>query len=775
MTYAVKSMFKRALAAASVFVLAFAVLVSGFGAAVPAFAGEKHTTYAYYASKKDVLSNGHMDIFYPFMLNDKLIMGFEANSMLYKPENVTMRVGNSSYSTKPFDNYKNKLPFDASKGYWLLDESGNKQDKELFPGWDTSIARYAVDAENPDGATADIVVQKVIAPKGGKVLVWETDKNKQGESRAKSFEYQDKDDVEGEEGSRFELPGVIHQPQVIHQHTNWVFTQPGTYKLEVYAVIKNKKTQKTITTNTAEYTFEIAASNNHTVPLGSTIKERGKAEIPVLDANTKDEDPSDNPECKDGQLCILGIRNKGLHPHYHSYEIGGDLNLYTYMDGLKEKIASGEIKRPTYRWCITRADEQEGTEGTCFMGERLILPPEPAMNNMQVSVSVTAFEGIFDFGKDRATGKIVVEDHGADGRPVVAIKGKNKVNVGETVHLNAKLYSPRVPVVNGGAGDPEEPVTSIVKKYRWMIKKDGEKNFTNIPMAEGKSLDLVVDESMQDAVIRASLVLDDGTLYRNAGYDDFCDWTVNIKNLNKNNPGKAEKSKDKNKHKNQKNNKKRKNKKIKRNKNKKRKSGENSEADGQSEDGKPEDGKPAGSKNNSKAEHAGDNTGENENASSEDNIDKVIDASSQNQTDANNNSKTSGAEQNNLQNAGSTPLAKKTQSKGGFANSGGGFTKSASRTLGGLRHSRSSSKHAKKLKKVKLLRKKSKKSTKNASYESEESNDEYSENLTEGEESQEEKDYKTKWVAAAIGTASVSLCTITGVGAFLLRSRLKML
>lgn len=775
MTYAVKSMFKRALAAASVFVLAFAVLVSGFGAAVPAFAGEKHTTYAYDASKKDVLSNGHMDIFYPFMLNDKLIMGFEANSMLYKPENVTMRVGNSSYSTKPFDNYKNKLPFDASKGYWLLDESGNKQDKELFPGWDTSIARYAVDAENPDGATADIVVQKVIAPKGGKVLVWETDKNKQGESRAKSFEYQDKDDVEGEEGSRFEFPGVIHQPQVIHQHTNWVFTQPGTYKLEVYAVIKNKKTQKTITTNTAEYTFEIAASNNHTVPLGSTIKERGKAEIPVLDANTKDEDPSDNPECKDGQLCILGIRNKGLHPHYHSYEIGGDLNLYTYMDGLKEKIASGEIKRPTYRWCITRADEQEGTEGTCFMGERLILPPEPAMNNMQVSVSVTAFEGIFDFGKDRATGKIVVEDHGADGRPVVAIKGKNKVNVGETVHLNAKLYSPRVPVVNGGAGDPEEPVTSIVKKYRWMIKKDGEKNFTNIPMAEGKSLDLVVDESMQDAVIRASLVLDDGTLYRNAGYDDFCDWTVNIKNLNKNNPGKAEKSKDKNKHKNQKNNKKRKNKKIKRNKNKKRKSGENSEADGQSEDGKPEEGKPAGSKNNSKAEHADDNAGENENASSEDNIDKVIDASSQNQTDANNNSKTSGAEQNNLQKAGSTPLAKKTQSKGGFANSGGGFTKSASRTLGGLRHGRSSSKHAKKLKKVKLLRKKSKKSTKNASYESEESNDEYSENLTEGEESQEEKDYKTKWVAAAIGAASVSLCTITGVGAFLLRSRLKML
>ncbi|RFT25385.1 hypothetical protein CG394_03395, partial [Gardnerella vaginalis] len=74
--------------------------------------------------------------------------------------------------------------------------------------------------------------------KGAKVLIWQSAKNKDKESIAKSFEYQDKDD-EKEEGSRFELPGVIHQSQVTHQHTNWVFTQPGTYTLEAYAVIKN--------------------------------------------------------------------------------------------------------------------------------------------------------------------------------------------------------------------------------------------------------------------------------------------------------------------------------------------------------------------------------------------------------------------------------------------------------------------------------------------------------------------------------------------------------
>ncbi|MDK7933517.1 TIGR03769 domain-containing protein, partial [Enterococcus faecalis] len=83
---------------------------------------------------------------------------------------------------------------------------------------------------------------------------------------------------------------MIHQSQVTHQHTNWVFTQPGTYTLEAYAVIKNKTTKETKTTNTAKYTFIVEASHNHTVSSESVVKERGKAEIPVLDANTKDDD-----------------------------------------------------------------------------------------------------------------------------------------------------------------------------------------------------------------------------------------------------------------------------------------------------------------------------------------------------------------------------------------------------------------------------------------------------------------------------------------------------
>ena len=750
-------MVKRAFAMCGVAVLAFAVLVSGFSAANPAYADEEQTIYKYDASVKDVLSNGHMDIFYPFMHNGKLIMGFEANSMLYKPENVTMKVGKSSYSTQDFDNYKNKLPFDASQGYWLLDESGNKQDKELFPGWDTSITSKAVGSENPDGASADIVIQKVTAPKGAKVLIWQSAKNKDKESIAKSFEYQDKDD-EKEEGSRFELPGVIHQSQVTHQHTNWVFTEPGTYTLEAYAVIKNKTTKETKTTNTAKYTFIVEASHNHTVPSESVIKERGKTDIPVLDSNTKDDDPSENSDCADGNLCILGIRNTGSHPHYHSYEPGGGLNLYTYREGFKKEIEDGTIKKPSYEWCINRADEQEDTFASCFLGERLKLPAEPAMNGMKVRVILTG-EGIYPFDRDRAFGTIVVEDHGADGRPVVQAYGKSKVNLGEKVHLKAKLFSPRVPTVKGVASDPEEPTTSIVKKYRWMIKKDGEKEFKNIPMAEGSTLDLVIDKTMQDAVIRASLVLDDGTLYRNAGYDDFCDWNVNIKKDK--NAGDAGDAGDSGAHKNRKNTKNRKQnrknaKNRKKNKSHESATDENDENNGDKTD--VEDSQNEDSNSNSDLEK---NRKKNK---------KKLDNKSDKKLDENDdNSGSQNQSGNKIQSV--TPLAAVTGKGGALVNAGksgrlgGGFS-----GLGSF----GKSKKSKVIKKSKPLKSSSKK-VKNSHEDSNDSSDYNDSELDDEQENSEENSHKTKWVAAAVGTASVSLCAITGAGAFLMKPRIKLL
>lgn len=777
MTQVIKNMVKRAFAMCGVGILAFAVLVSGFSAANPAYADEEQTIYKYDAIAKDVLSNGHMDIFYPFMHNDKLIMGFEANSMLYKPENVTMKVGKSSYSTQDFDNYTNKLPFDTSKGYWLLDESGNKSDTELFPGWDTSITSKAVGSENPDGASADIVIQKVTAPKGAKVLIWQSAKNKDKKSIAKSFEYQDKDD-EKEEGSRFELPGVIHQSQVTHQHTNWVFTEPGTYTLEAYAVIKNKTTKETKTTNTVKYTFIVEASHNHIVPSESVVKERGKAEIPVLDSNTKDDDPSEHSDCADGNLCILGIRNTGSHPHYHSYEPGGGLNLYTYREGFKKDIENGTIKKPSYEWCINRADEQEDTFSSCFLGERLKLPAEPAMNRMKVRVILTG-EGIFPFDRDRAFGTIVVEDHGADGRPVVQAYGKSKVNLGEKVHLKAKLFSPRVPTVKGVASDPEEPTTSIVKKYRWMIKKDGEKEFKNIPMAEGSTLDLVIDKSMQDAVIRASLVLDDGTLYRNAGYDDFCDWNVNIKRDRKDveagEAGDSGDSGDSGAHKNRKNTKNRKQnrkhaKNRKNTKNRKKNKSHESVTDENDENNGDENGDETDAEDSQNEDSNSNSDLEKNRKKNKKKLDNKSDEKSDKKLDENDdNSGSQNQSENKIQSV--TPLAAGPLSGGRLVNAGksgrlgGGFA-----GLGSF----GKSKKSKAIKKSKPLKSGNKK-VKNSHEDSNDSSDYNDSELDDEQENSEENSHKTKWVAAAVGTASVSLCAITGAGAFLMKPRIKLL
>lgn len=786
MTYAVKSMFKRALAAASVFVLAFAVLASGLSASLPAYADEGEPEHvwvgsdnvkgdSYLPNKNITVKTGHVDAFYAFQTSasSELKMGFSYGNVIYNPKNVTMTVDNSSYYTENLP-YKNAsdIPFDASRGYWRLNGSGNKQSSEVFPGWDSSNSRFSVGVKYPIKACADIVIDKVTGPKGGRILAWTQKTDDNNATFAKSLEAHDKDD-EDSAGSRFVLPGIIHQPMVGHEHADWVFTKPGTYKISAYTIVKNKENGKTVTSEHATYTFNVKPNATHEVEGETeTLQMNTNRVPPTKDSKFVEESLSGSTHCKedDSNICIVGVRNTGSHPHYHSYEPGGEVTLSVY---LPKSIRGKKDTMPS--WTYIREDEMGPDFSYDFesnqpVGDRepdfketFTIPAEPALNGMLVNATISGGTMLgLDYGADRDTVRIVVDDHGADGRPVVAAIGRMKpLEVGDTLNLRSVLYSPRVSVIKDQKQDPDVQVTSIVKRHVWLIKKAGETKFKYIPKEEGKNLNLKIDKSMDGAIVRSSLVLENGELYRNEEFNDFTDYQIWLKSSGKESSDNKNGNNKKNKNNSNKNKKRNKNNK----KHKKHKKNKNHKSEGNSSEGDSgEDSEVVDSSDESEEDSDSENKSKNQ-----------PENQSKNEDSENNNSKTSGAEQNNLQKAGSTPLAKKTQSKGGFANSGGGSTKSASRTLGGLRHSRSSSKHAKKLKKVKLLRKKSKKSTKNASYESEESNDEYSENLTDDEESQEEKDHKTKWVAAAIGTASVSLCTITGVGAYLLRSRLKML
>ena len=164
------------------------------------------------------------------------------------------------------------------------------------------------------------------------------------------------------------------------------------------------------------------------------------------------------------------------------------------------------------------------------------------MNNMMVYVR--ALDGhVNELASAKA--HIAVDDHGSDMRPVVrAIADERVYKPGETVHFTSKIYNPRVPTDAEGLGlsNPVGTITSIVQKRVWLIKKKGEKTFTKIDIPRDTdagdgtltrqidtNYDLVVDESMDGATVRASLEFEDGTLYRNEKFDDFGDVILSVK------------------------------------------------------------------------------------------------------------------------------------------------------------------------------------------------------------------------------------------------------
>lgn len=524
MTKVIKNMVKRAFAMCGVAVLAFAVLVSGFSAALPAVALENgNPAEKYDPTKKEVLSHGHTDVFYPIQYNGKFIMAVEKDAATFlKPENTTLRVAKSTYTTK------SQLPALATE-YYYLDSSGNQKGNPLFPGWDTGYAASLVGASHADDATADIAIQQVTGPMNGRILLWTTDgigKN----SKKLSFEENDLDDEPDTDGSRFMLPGVIHQHTAGHVHANWGFTQPGVYKLKVAATITNKNTKKQITTEPAEYTFEVEDTYSGEVPVSGItetldLHRRGDFINPDDDeeAHEASKDHKDTDKDDGGDMRIGNIRDSGPHPHYHSYEGYGGLDL---------KVVN-KPKGARIEWRYVRADEGPDAYGTTLFAERLQLPAEPAMNKMKVYAHAT--EGETQVGKDTASATIAVEDHGADGHPVVkAIVPYKRFKPGDTLHAKTVLLNPHV-ATDATTGepidDPTNPVTSIVKDYVWLMKKEGESEFKRIPGAVSSRLDIKLDASMQGATIRPSLVLKNGELYRNKMFDEFCDYVIEMKGV----------------------------------------------------------------------------------------------------------------------------------------------------------------------------------------------------------------------------------------------------
>lgn len=531
-----------------------------------------------YKDQDLTIDHGHVDVFYPFVKSGKFVQGLEYGNVLYNPNRVTITIPASQYREDDLGN--SQLPVDYEYGYWFLDESQTDMHVAPYPGWDTGEGHEAIGARTSHDASADIVVSRVSAPENGSILVYSA--GALGGS-VQSFEKGDKDDTQ-EQGSRFALPGVIHQDTLSHQHANWIFTAAGTYHLDVKTTITSKENKKSISTATTRYTFIVkdnsgqlysdednvvtelddydeasessSPESNDTEHNGENLdsedskNDESSQDQPEDDSHADDEDSHDAPsadthyshddthehnedshETAAQGFRIKGNRESGSHPHFHSYEYSG-LSLYIPQEAMPKGTQNLE-------WRYVRADEP-ADGGTTVYAKSLELAAEPAMNDMVVYVRALDNHSQV---LAQARAHIAVDDHGVDMRPVVrAIADDRTYKPGETVKFTSKIYNPRVPTDSEGfaLSDPVGTVTSIVKKRVWLIKKKGEKDFKKIEIQNDESdeddfvkhidskLDLVADKSMDGAVVRVSLELDDGTLYRNANFDDFCDVVLHI-------------------------------------------------------------------------------------------------------------------------------------------------------------------------------------------------------------------------------------------------------
>ncbi|WP_216402484.1 choice-of-anchor M domain-containing protein [Arcanobacterium phocae] len=168
------------------------------------------------SSKRIEISNGHIDLFTVLANNKKISVKAKDDShggvQLHDPADVYWRVGDNAFTDIP-----DSMPKELSRKGYYLDQSGNSQDKMLFPGWDTNGVK-------PDFGATDIIFTKVKGPQNGKVFLFSN-------GRTGGV-------IPTLEGKNYELTdgSLIHQQDPAHVHTNWLFSAPGIYEMEVKAV-----------------------------------------------------------------------------------------------------------------------------------------------------------------------------------------------------------------------------------------------------------------------------------------------------------------------------------------------------------------------------------------------------------------------------------------------------------------------------------------------------------------------------------------------------------
>ncbi|MDE1565142.1 choice-of-anchor M domain-containing protein [Actinotignum timonense] len=227
---------------------AMAALLAGWGAFLPAAqaAPAPAAPAGAGAGQPTVLTSGHMDLFNIAAGADGSISlnlkeDATGTGVERAPEETVVGVVEKTFTTKSA-----VVPQLGTPGF-LLDQV--QQYGIVWPGWDSGAARQL------GGTAVRFVVEQLEGP--GKVFLWETNFATlnpilRDAAGAPSFQM---------------VPGsVIAQSEPAHQHANWLFSAPGTYRMTVRAEVDTPG--GTLTSSARTYTWAvgdaaIAAAQGH--------------------------------------------------------------------------------------------------------------------------------------------------------------------------------------------------------------------------------------------------------------------------------------------------------------------------------------------------------------------------------------------------------------------------------------------------------------------------------------------------------------------------------
>lgn len=208
---------------------------------------------AAHAADDLVLDHGHIDAFAVSWSNDQLKLQLQedvtGSHVKHAPEDVLLKVKEEAKVTLP-DPVPSNLSFLGSPGDEVYYLPQTQDPNLIWPGWSTEQVPAGV-FTNP----LHIQVTDVTGP--GEVFLWQTGSFGQSQSVLA--------------GGGYALPGTITANAGIHAHSNWAFTEPGTYELSVRAQGNRLDGGGAVSTETATYTFQVG----NPAPVTTTLTVNG--------------------------------------------------------------------------------------------------------------------------------------------------------------------------------------------------------------------------------------------------------------------------------------------------------------------------------------------------------------------------------------------------------------------------------------------------------------------------------------------------------------------